>query len=190
MKACHGSRRCGRVHQLDEGCGPRIAEALNRHPAVGFAVGVVRDGRLAFFHGRGFADIASGVPVTEDTVFRIGSITKMFTAIAVLQLHEQGDIDLDAPAGDYLRAYALAPANVTHRPPTVRHLLTHTAGLPELVYPLQVFTPVLGETVKFGQRVPTLAEFYGGRLRLVAEPGTMHTYSNHGLRRSGRSLRA
>ena len=101
---------------LDEGCGPRIAEALNCHPAVGLAVGVVRDGRLAFFRGHGFADIASGVPVTEDTVFRIGSITKTFTAIAVLQLHEQGDIDLDAPAGDYLRAYALAPANVTHRP--------------------------------------------------------------------------
>lgn len=49
------------------------------------------------------------------------------------------------------------------------------------MFPLQAFTPVLGETVKFGQRVPTLAEFYGGRLRLVAEPGTMHTYSNHGF---------
>jgi CubicO group peptidase (beta-lactamase class C family) len=166
---------------LDERCGPRITGALNRNPAVGLAVGIVRNGRLAFFHGHGFADIASQAPVTEDTVFRIGSITKSFTAIAVMQLYEQGNIDLDAPVGDYLRAYALVPADATHRPPTVRHLLTHTAGLPELVHPSRAFTPVLGETVKFGQRVPTLAEFYRGRLRLVAKPGTTHTYSNHGF---------
>jgi CubicO group peptidase (beta-lactamase class C family) len=50
---------------------------------------VVRDGRLSSFHGRGLADIPSRTPVTEDTVFRIGSITKTFTAMAVLQLCEQ-----------------------------------------------------------------------------------------------------
>ena len=78
----------------------RIGRIVNRWPAVGLAVGVVRDGRLEFFHGHGFADIASDTPVTEDTVFRIGSITKTFTAIAVMQLWEQGLIDLDAPAND------------------------------------------------------------------------------------------
>ena len=62
----------------------RIDEILNRHPAVGLAVGVVRNGRLELFSGHGLADIASNTPVTEDTVFRIGSITKTFTAIAVL----------------------------------------------------------------------------------------------------------
>ena len=50
------------------------------------------------FHGHGLADIASGTPITEDTVFRIASITKTFTAIAVMQLWEQGLVDLDAPA--------------------------------------------------------------------------------------------
>ncbi len=159
----------------------RVREILNRHPAVGLAVGVVRNGSLEFFHGHGVADIASNTPITEDTVFRIGSITKTFTAIAVMQLWEQGLIDLDAPANDYLRAYRLIPAKAAHRPATVRHLLTHTAGLPELVYPSRAFKPILGETVKFGQHVPTLAEFYRGGLRLVAEPGTRHTYSNHGF---------
>jgi CubicO group peptidase (beta-lactamase class C family) len=67
----------------------RIDGILNRHPAVGLAVGVVRNGRLEFFSGHGLADIASNTPVTKDTVFRIGSITKTFTAIAVLQLWEQ-----------------------------------------------------------------------------------------------------
>jgi CubicO group peptidase (beta-lactamase class C family) len=71
--------------RLDE----RLAGITSRHPAVGLAVGVVGDGRLSSFHGHGLADIAAGTPVTEDTVFRIGSITKTFTAIAVLQLCEQ-----------------------------------------------------------------------------------------------------
>lgn len=111
----------------------RIGEILNRWPAVGLAVGVVRNGRLEFFYGRGVADIASNTPVTEDTVFRIASITKTFTAIAVMQLWEQGLVDLDAP--DYLRAYKLIPAKASFRPATVRHLLTHTAGIPQVVRP-------------------------------------------------------
>jgi CubicO group peptidase (beta-lactamase class C family) len=157
----------------------RVEEILNRHPAVGLAVGVIRDGSLAFFYGHGAADLASGTPVTEDTVFRIGSLTKTFTAIAVMQLWEQGLLDLDAPASDYLRAYKLVPARATHRPATVRHLLTYTAGLPQAVYLSRAFKPTAGEMVGFGQRVPTLAEFYRGELHLVAEPGAMHIYSNH-----------
>jgi len=157
----------------------RVGEILNRHPAVGLAVGVVRDGSLAFFYGHGVADIVSGTPVTEDTVFRIGSVTKTFTAIAVLQLWEHGLLGLDAPANDYLRAYKLVPAKAMHRPATVRHLLTYTAGLPQAVYLSRAFRPTLGEMVGFGQRVPSLAEFYRGELHLVAEPGAMHIYSNH-----------
>jgi CubicO group peptidase (beta-lactamase class C family) len=159
----------------------RVEEILNRHPAVGLAVGVVRDGSLAFFYGHGVADIASDTPVTEDTVFRIGSLTKTFTAIAVMQLWEQGLLDLDAPASDYLRAYKLVPAKAAHRQATVRHLLTYTAGLPQVVYLSRAFRPTLGEMVEFGQRVPSLAEFYRGELHLVAEPGAMHIYSNHGF---------
>ena len=63
-----------------------VDRILNRWPAVGLAVGVVRDGALGFFSGHGVADIDSATPVTEDTVFRIGSITKTFTAVAVMQL--------------------------------------------------------------------------------------------------------
>jgi CubicO group peptidase (beta-lactamase class C family) len=166
----------------------RIGEVLNRHPAVGLAVGVVRDGRLEFFYGHGVADVASNTPVTEHTVFRIGSITKTFTAVAVMQLCEQELIDLDAPLNDYLRAYELIPAHAAHRPPTVRHLLTHTAGLPQCVYLSRAYKPVLGEMVKFGERVPTLAEFYRGELHLLAEPGTRHTYSSHGFATLGQII--
>jgi CubicO group peptidase (beta-lactamase class C family) len=156
-----------------------IDEILARHPAVGLAVGIVRDGRLEQFHGHGVADIASRTPIDEDTVFRVASITKTVTAVAVMQLWEQGLIDLDAPANDYLRAFRLIPARAGHRPATVRDLLTHTAGLPETLRPWGALQPDFGESVASDRPVPTLAQLYGGALRLAAEPGTRFVYGNH-----------
>ena len=157
-----------------------VQEILNRRPAVGLALGVVRDGRLEFFHGHGLADIASNAPITEDTVFRIGSITKLFTAIAVMQLWEQGLVDLDAPANDYLRAYKLVSAQAGWRPATLRHLLTHTAGIPEVRGVADLLqsdlTPSGGRpahlSVRFGEPLPSLAEYYRDGLRIVVEPGS------------------
>jgi CubicO group peptidase (beta-lactamase class C family) len=157
----------------------RVDGILNRWPAVGLAVGVVRDGRLEFFSGHGVADIASNTPITEDTVFRIASITKTFTAIAVMQLWEQGLVDLDAPANQYLRAFQLIPAKASFPPATVRQLLTHTAGLPEVVRPSRTLRYAFGESFKLDERLPTLAEYYRGGLRLVTEPGTTFRYTDH-----------
>lgn len=159
----------------------RVGETLNRWPTVGMAVGVVRNGSLEFFYGHGLADIASNTPITENTVFRIASITKIITAIAVMQLWERGLIDLDAPASDYLRAYRLAPARASFRPATVRHLLTHTAGIREVLHPSGLLRlRDLGETVKIGE-APSLAEYYRGGLRIDAQPGSRFMYTNHGF---------
>lgn len=158
-----------------------IGEMLNRHPAVGLAVGVVRRGSLESFHAHGLADIASKTPVTEDTVFRIASISKTFTAVAVMQLWERGLIDLDAPAADYLRAYRLIPAKASFRPATVRHLLTHTSGAPETLHPWTALRPDFGQGVKTGHPVPSLAEYYRKGLRLDVEPGTRYRYTDHGF---------
>jgi CubicO group peptidase (beta-lactamase class C family) len=161
---------------------------LNRHPAVGLAVGIVRGGSLELFDGRGFADIASKRPLDADTVFRIGSVTKPFTAVAVMQLHEQGLIDLDAPAADYLRAYELIPTRRGFGAPTVRHLLTHTAGIAEVQRVRDLLHPEAGPfggrppilSVNAGEPVPSLAEYYRRGLPVVAEPGAHFAYSNPG----------
>jgi CubicO group peptidase (beta-lactamase class C family) len=150
---------------------------------------VVRDGRLAFFHGHGLADIPSKTPITEETVFRVGSLTKLFTAIAVMQLWERGLVDLDAPANAYLRAYQLIPAEAGSRPATVRHLLTHTAGIPEVVHAADLLHPGWGPfdsrpaalSVQVGEPMPSLAAYYRGGLRLVGEPGSAFAYTNHGF---------
>ena len=88
----------------------RVGEILNRWPVAGLAIGVIRGGSLAWFHGHGVADVGSGTPVGPDTVFRIASVTKTITAVAVMQLQERGLVDLDAPASHYLRAFRLIPA--------------------------------------------------------------------------------
>jgi CubicO group peptidase (beta-lactamase class C family) len=159
-----------------------VARVLNRRPAVGLAVGIVRDGALASFTAHGLADIPSRRTVTPDTVFRIASITKTFTAIAVMQLWEQGLVGLDAPANDYLRAFRLVPAHDGWQEPTLRHLLTHTAGVPKLVHPAQaLLSGWFGESVRLSAPVPALGDFYGGALRLAAEPATTFNYTDHSL---------
>ncbi len=194
MTASLGDRKIGPSDRAPSGTDElelkgRIDGILNRWPAVGLAVGVVRNGSLEYFHGHGLADIASNTPITEDTVFRIASITKTFTAIAVMQLWEQGLVDLDAPANDYLRAYKLVPAKPGFRPATLRHLLTHTAGIPEAVHAADLLHPGWGPfdarpavySVRVGEPLPSLTEYYRGGLRLVAEPGSAFAYSNHGF---------
>lgn len=157
-----------------------LDDIVARQPSVGLGVGIVRDGGLAAFRGHGLADIPSARPISEDTTFRIASITKTFTAIAVMQLCERGLVDLDRPANEYLRSFALAPARAGSAPATVRHLLTHTAGLPEIAHLSGLVTADFGESVPAGQPLPSLASFYGGALPTYAEPGTRFVYNNHG----------
>jgi CubicO group peptidase (beta-lactamase class C family) len=159
----------------------RVGEVLNRWPVAGLAVGVIRDGTLAWFYGHGVADISSGMPVGPDTVFRIASVTKTITAVAVMQLVEQGLVDLDAPASRYLGAFQLIPARPGFRPATLRHLLTHTAGVRAVRKPSDLLRPALGWGVPTGQPVPPLADYYRDGLRIDTEPGTKWAYSNHGF---------
>jgi len=158
-----------------------IAKTLRRWPSAGLAVAVVRDGSPPRFLGHGVAAAASGRPVGEDTVFRVGSLTKVITAVAVMQLCEQGLVDLDAAANDYLRAFRLVPTKAEFRPATVRHLLTHTAGVGYWRRRSDLFLhPGVGSGVVARSVVP-LAELYRAGLPVDVQPGTRWAYSNHGF---------
>jgi CubicO group peptidase (beta-lactamase class C family) len=98
----------------------------------GLAVGVVVDGELAWSKGYGMRDLESHAPVDVDTVFRMGSMTKTFTATAVMQLRDDGKLRLDDPAEQYVPELADAVylfKDVQRM--TVWNLLTHSSGLPE-----------------------------------------------------------
>lgn len=158
-----------------------IDETLHRHPAGGLAAGVAGPGGLAFFRGSGTADAARGTPVTEDTVFRVGSISKTFTAIAVMQLRDRGLLELDDPVSRHLRSFRLMPARASFGPVTIRQLLTHTGGIGEVRGLGDFFRPTIGLAIPVGQPAPQLSGYYRGRLRVEVEPGTKWAYANHGF---------
>ena len=158
-----------------------IGEILHTHPAGGLATAVVSPAGLEFFLGSGVADRARGIPITEDTVFRVGSISKTFTAIAIMQLRDRGLIDLDDAVSRHLRSFRLTPARASFGPVTIRQLLTHTGGIGELRNVTDVLRPTIGLAVRADRPSPSLATYYRGRLRVEVEPGTKWAYANHGF---------
>jgi CubicO group peptidase (beta-lactamase class C family) len=158
-----------------------VLDVESRWPSAGLAIGVIRDGGPAGFEGRGVADCLTRTPITATTAFRIGSITKTFTAIAVLQLCERGLVDLDAPANDYLRSFRLVPAKAAFAPATVRHLLTHTAGIGYWPRLTSLLRPGVGSGVQARRSGRSVADRYRHGLPVEVEPGTKWVYSNHGF---------
>ena len=97
---------------------------LTEGPVSGFTIGVKRGSAVLLVKGYGLADVEQGVQANAETVYRIGSLTKQFTATSVMQLVERGRIALDESITTYLPDYRLQGQGVT-----VRHLLTHTSGI-------------------------------------------------------------
>jgi putative CocE/NonD family hydrolase len=109
-------------------------EAMRRKRMSGAVLTMVQGGEIVLSRGYGYADYAAGTPVDPDqTRFRIGSITKTFTAMAIAQLMEKGLIEsLDDPANNYLKRLQLpSPGGIDI---TLKHLLTHSAGFENRVY--------------------------------------------------------
>jgi CubicO group peptidase (beta-lactamase class C family) len=147
-----------------------IPYALQRGDIAGAVVAVVKDGHLVLGKGYGYADVAARKPVDpEKTLFRAGSISKLFTWTAVMQLVEQGKLDLDKDVNSYLDFKLPARGG---KAITLRNLMTHTPGFDEVVRALIVNDPrylvSLGDVLK--HRVPPL----------VTVPGTTPAYSNYG----------
>ncbi len=95
----------------------------------GIAVGVVHDQQLVWSKGFGYSDVQARAPMTPQTKFRMASHSKMFTAIAIMQLREEGKIRLDDPVAKHLPWFKVKPAGDDDTPITIEQLLTHTSGL-------------------------------------------------------------
>jgi CubicO group peptidase (beta-lactamase class C family) len=103
----------------------RVAlEELKETSTPGAAVAVVSGDRVVFAKGLGLANVESGDPVTPDTLFRIGSVTKMFTAAVLVTLAEEGRIMLDEPIGKYVKGLNPKLSLVT-----AHQLMSHTGGM-------------------------------------------------------------
>jgi CubicO group peptidase (beta-lactamase class C family) len=141
---------------------------------VGLSVAVARGDEIVFERGVGIADVEWNLPADADTVFGIGSITKQFTAAAIMKLVEEGELGLDDPLGQYLPDF-----DTGGRAVTIRQLLNHTSGIPEY------------STLDYWQKTSRLNLTDLEVLNLVKggppdfEPGTSWRYTNTNYRLLG-----
>ena len=183
-------RRVAAHHEVDRSAWParrqRIAgwlpeveqmvqRQVSEHEIPSLVVGLLVDGELLWWRGYGVRDLEQGGPVTAHTVYRIGSITKVITGMALLRLRDEGRLALDDPAERYLPELAqVRYPTRDSRPITLRQLLTHTSGLPrlgEFDYAKPRKKGVVEREVLESLR----------DLDLQYVPGTDHVYSNFGF---------
>jgi CubicO group peptidase (beta-lactamase class C family) len=148
---------------------PIFAEQMAKLHIPGAVISVVKDGKTIFTKGYGVADIEKKTPVVPDkTIFRIGSITKVFTATAVMQMADRRKINLDDDVNKYLTGVKVP--NSFSQPITFASLLTHTSGLDEI-------SP--GRRTSDESKVIPLGEFLKTRIVRRAPPGEAISYSTY-----------
>jgi D-alanyl-D-alanine carboxypeptidase len=151
-----------------------INRTLERERTPGAAIGIVREQELVWSRGFGYADLASDRAVDADTLFRCGSITKTFTATAIVQLRDEGKLGIDDPILRYIPEFARVKARFgTPEDVTIRRLLMHTSGL-------MGEGPNNGwETLEF----PPIEDMVAAleRTEIVIEPESQYKYSNLGF---------
>jgi CubicO group peptidase (beta-lactamase class C family) len=147
---------------------------IERGDIAGAVVTIVKDGKVFFARGYGYSDMEKKQPVSaEQTMFRVGSVSKLFTWTSVMQLQEQGKINLDDDVNKYI------DFNIAHtfgRPVTIRNLMTHTPGFEEKLKDL------------FGPGIPfiSLREYVITHVpEQIFPPGTVPAYSNYGAALAG-----
>jgi CubicO group peptidase (beta-lactamase class C family) len=142
---------------------------LKRDDIAGATIAVVKDGRLLVAKGYGYADVEKKKPVSvQDTLFRPGSVSKLFTWTAVMQLFEQGKLDLDRDINEYLD-YKIPDA--FDKPITLKNILSHTPGFEEQIKDL--FSTDSSQKPNLGQYLKTHIP------ARIYPPGTVPAYSNY-----------
>src|SRR2546430_294387 len=149
--------------------------ALQRGDVAGAVVVVIKDGKVLLAKGYGYADAAARKPVDpERTLFRAGSVSKLFTWTAVMQLVEQGKLDLDKDVNTYLD-FKIPPRN--GKPVTLRNIMTHSPGFDEAIRALIIANP---------KDLPTLeAALKHWVPPRVTDAGSTPAYSNYGAGLAG-----
>lgn len=153
-----------------------IEPAMADQKIAGATVAIVKDGQLFLSKGYGYADVAARTPVDPaTTMFRVGSISKVFTWLMVMKQIEQGKLDLDADVNQYLTNFKVPEA--FDEPIRLRHLMTHTPGFEDRV---------IGLFSRNADDMKPIAEILAKDLpaRMWA-PGAIPSYSNHGTALAG-----
>ena len=143
-----------------------VEQLMDAYDIPGVGLAVVEKGEVSYVQGYGVRDLATGVAVTPDTQFAIGSATKSFTSLGVMLLVEEGVLDLDTPVVTYLPEFKLSDPEATQTV-TLRHILSHTSGL------VRTDASSFDPSVSSAEVIAAAAE-----TPLVGKPGEQFVYSN------------
>ena len=144
-----------------------FVQGLNAKRIPGAAVAIVKDGRVVFQKGFGVKEKGKNDPVNEDTVFRLGSVSKGFASVLAGVLVEEGVVEWDHPVSGYLEEFRLNDPEQTGRV-QVRHLLSHTSGLPRHAY-----TNLVEDGLTLDRIIPRFEQ-----VPLIAKEGEQIAYQN------------
>jgi CubicO group peptidase (beta-lactamase class C family) len=174
-------------HAAQTGCpdtDKKIIEIMNQHKVVGLSAQVIKDGKTAWSHAYGWANLGKQIPVSENTFFRVASISKTVVATAIMQQYEQGKFRLDDDISDCL-GYLVRNPHFPNDKITYRHVMTHTTGLQSDEETGDVY--VNFSRACQNSNPPSLKEvltpdgaFYTDNLWSRAKPGESFAYSNLG----------
>lgn len=144
-------------------------DILETKRSAGLAIAIDHGGRMLLNEGYGYADLENKVRATPETLYRIGSVTKQFTAVAIVQLQLAGKLRIEDKVNTLLREYPTPP-----KPVTIRHLLQHTSGIPS-VTSLPSYLPNMAKDITHADMISRFAS-----LPLEFDPGSKWNYSNSG----------
>lgn len=143
-----------------------VESFMEREKVPGIAVAISRDGDVLYQKGFGVRDLETREPVTPETIFGVASVTKSFTAVAIMQLAAEGKLSLEDPVIEHIPAFRLSNGADASRV-QIRHLLSHTTGVPPLVR--------REELTRLGDHLDYLAT---ASYELLGEPGDYISYCN------------
>lgn len=172
-----------RIERMRKFIEAKIPEFMQEAKIPGLSIAVVKEGEIIYAEGFGARDPAGNLPATPDTLYGIGSCTKSFVALAIIQLMEQGKLSLDDPASNYIPLKLGLPG----KPITIHHLLTHSSGVPSLATSSVALYRGIG--IDTGIPWGSVRDFYrlvnGGQDEIAAEPGRRFFYHNAAYRMLG-----
>ena len=166
------------VHETEE-LESFIFRRMGESGIVGLSIAAIEDGETNYRRGFGFKDFNKGTSATPETIYCIGSVTKSFTALAVMQLHERGLLDLDDPIVNFV-PFGIKPMG---EPILVRHLLSHSSGIPSLGYAeatLGAITGTYDTWFPISSPQDLLVYMNGAEDWVLSGPGQRHAYLNEG----------
>lgn len=154
-----------------------IEQVMEENQVAGLSIALVDEDEVVWEKGFGYADITRQIPANEKTIYAMGSLSKVFTGIAIMQLVEQGRVELDRPLTDYIPEFEIERRFCRNRTFTIRDMLSHHSGLPgDMLYPGKEIVSE-ASTMRYLNYEKRVLDYLDS-VHIPYRPRYVHAYSN------------